>query len=110
MSEISQRLSTIRSRIAAAEAKFGRQAGSVQLLAVSKRKPDKAVVCAHEAGQTAFGENHLQEAVAKVETLKSWDLEWHFIGPIQSNKTRPIAQHFDWVHSIDRVKVAFASE
>ena len=106
MTEISARLSAIQGRIAAAETKFGREPGSVRLLAVSKRKPEEAVVSAHDAGQTAFGENHLQEAVAKIETLSAWPLEWHFIGPIQSNKTRPISQHFDWAHSIDRLKVA----
>lgn len=108
MTEISDRLSAIQSRIGAAETKFGRRPGSVQLLAVSKKKPDEAVVSAHDAGQSAFGENHLQEAVAKIESLSELELEleWHFIGPIQSNKTRPISQHFDWAHSIDRLKVA----
>ena len=106
MTEISVRLSAIQGRIAAAETEFGREPGSVQLLAVSKRKPEEAVVSAHEAGQIAFGENHLQEAVTKIETLNALPLEWHFIGPIQSNKTRPISQYFDWAHSIDRLKVA----
>ena len=106
MTEISERLLTIQNHISAAETKFGREPGSVELLAVSKRKPDQAVLSAHQAGQNAFGENHLQEAVAKIETLKGVSLEWHFIGPIQSNKTRPIARYFDWTHSIDRLKVA----
>ena len=106
MNEIAERLLNIRRRIAAAETKFARTPGSVGLLAVSKRKPREDLLCAHEAGQKAFGENHLQEAVEKIETLQAVDLEWHFIGPIQSNKTRPIARYFDWAHGIDRLKVA----
>ena len=91
----------------AAERKFGRVPGSVSLLAVSKKETAGAAVRrAHDAGQTAFGENHLQEALAKMDALADLRLEWHFIGPVQSNKTRPIAARFDWVHSIDRIKVA----
>jgi pyridoxal phosphate enzyme (YggS family) len=82
------------------------RAGCVQLLAVSKTFPAEAVREAYAAGQTAFGENYLQEALDKIETLRDLPLEWHFIGPIQSNKTRPIAEHFAWVHSVDRLKVA----
>lgn len=106
MTEIFDCLLNVRDQIAAAETQYGRVPGSVKLLAVSKRKPAQAVLSAYDAGQTAFGENHLQEAVAKIETLRGVELDWHFIGPIQSNKTRPIAQHFDWAHSIDRLKVA----
>jgi len=82
------------------------RAGCVYLLAVSKTFPAEAVREAYAAGQTAFGENYLQEALDKIETLRDLPLEWHFIGPIQSNKTRPIAEHFAWVHSVDRLKVA----
>ncbi|MBS34994.1 MAG: YggS family pyridoxal phosphate-dependent enzyme, partial [Thiotrichales bacterium] len=103
---ISESLRNLRDRIAEAESNFGREPGSVALLAVSKRKPASAVEEAFGAGQRAFGENHLQEAVPKIEQLAALDIEWHYIGPIQSNKTRPIATHFDWVHGIDRLKVA----
>ena len=78
------------------------------MLAVSKTFPADAVREAHAAGQTAFGENYIQEAVEKIEALADLraGLEWHCIGPMQSNKTRPVAAHFDWVHSIDRLKIA----
>lgn len=81
-----------------------RPAHSVKLLAVSKTKPLSAIEVLAEAGQKAFGENYLQEALTKIEQRP--DLEWHFIGPIQSNKTRAIAEHFQWVHSVDRFKIA----
>lgn len=79
---------------------------SVRLLAVSKTVPPEAVAAAHSAGQTAFGENYVQEGLEKIAALAHLPLEWHFIGPIQSNKTRPIAEHFAWVHGIDRLKIA----
>lgn len=104
--EITGALARVRARIEQAERKFGRPPGSVSLLAVSKKKPPEVVRIAYGAGQTAFGENHAQEAVAKMDALADLPLEWHFIGPVQSNKTRPIAARFDWVHSIDRIKVA----
>ncbi|WFE69022.1 YggS family pyridoxal phosphate-dependent enzyme [Thiomicrospira sp. R3] len=91
-------------RIAKAEQRFGRLEHSVSLLAVSKTKPIEMVNALAAIGQTAFGENYLQEALEKIEHRP--DLEWHFIGPIQSNKTKPIAQHFDWVESVDRLKIA----
>jgi pyridoxal phosphate enzyme (YggS family) len=82
----------------------------VELLAVSKTFGADAVIAAAEAGQAAFGENYLQEALEKIAAVRATrpdlELEWHFIGPIQSNKTRPIAEHFDWVHSVDREKIA----
>lgn len=106
MNEIAERLCTIRRQITAAESKFGRLPGSVKLLAVSKKKPLQAIRSAHQAEQTAFGENHLQEALTKIQALTTDNLEWHFIGPIQSNKTRPIAESFDWAHSVERRKVA----
>ena len=106
MTEISNRLLNVNGQIAAAETKFDREAGSEKLLALSKRKPAQAVLAAYNAGQSAFGENHLQEAVEKIRALGDAEIEWHFIGPIQSNKSRPITQHFDWAHSIDRYKVA----
>ncbi len=82
-----------------------REIGSVKLLAVSKRQPTSAIRLLHGLGQRAFGENYVDEAVEKMEALKDLDIEWHFIGPIQSNKTRLIAEHFDWAQSIDREKI-----
>jgi len=86
----------------------GRDPASVRLLAVSKTFPAQAVREARAAGQIAFGENYVQEGVAKIEALSDLraGLEWHCVGPLQSNKTRPVAAHFDWVHSIDRLKIA----
>jgi pyridoxal phosphate enzyme (YggS family) len=93
-------------RIRAAEQRFHRPAGSVQLLAVSKTQPLPVIEHAHRLGQRAFGENYLQEAMPKITALAHLGLQWHFIGSIQSNKTGIIAKHFDWVHSIDRLKIA----
>ncbi len=84
----------------------GRQAAEITLLAVSKTFPAASVRQAYAAGQHAFGENYLQEALDKMAALHDLPLEWHFIGPIQSNKTRAIAEHFAWVHSVDRLKIA----
>ena len=84
----------------------GRAASDITLLAVSKTFPASCIEEAHRAGQNAFGENYAQEAVTKITALAHLGLEWHFIGPIQSNKTRLIAEHFHWAHSIDREKVA----
>lgn len=85
---------------------YQRPAGSVKLLVVSKTRAAQCIIEAHEGGQSAFGENYVQEAVDKILALKDYKLEWHFIGPIQSNKTKAIAENFDWVHSIDRSKIA----
>jgi len=94
-------------RLRDAEARAGRAEGSVALLAVSKFQPADAVRATHIAGQRAFGENYVQEALAKMAALADLrDLEWHLIGPLQSNKTREVAEHFDWVHSVDRLKIA----
>ncbi|MEM7255150.1 MAG: YggS family pyridoxal phosphate-dependent enzyme [Pseudomonadota bacterium] len=109
MTTIANNLSTITQRIRNAERQYGRESGSVTLLAVSKTQPLEAVQSAIDAGQTEFGENQLQDALTKIEPLRdsaAATLSWHFIGPIQSNKTQPIAQAFDWVHSIDRGKIA----
>jgi hypothetical protein len=106
MSPISERLQAILSRMGDAARQAGRTPESVRLVAVSKSQPATALRLAHVAGQSAFGENYLQEALGKMAELADLPLEWHFIGPIQSNKTRPIAEHFDWVHSIDRLKIA----
>ena len=99
-------LSAVHGRIAAACAAAARAPDSVQLLAVSKTFGADAVREAAAAGQRAFGENYVQEALDKIEALRGLELEWHFIGPIQSNKTRPIAENFAWVHSVDREKIA----
>lgn len=106
MSDISTRLAAVRTRISHAEAQYGRIHGSVTLLAVSKTWPASAIRDAATAGQIHFGESYLQEALDKIGALSDLDLVWHFIGPVQSNKTRDIATHFDWVHSVDRVKIA----
>ncbi len=106
MSPIAENLQTVRARIASACAAAGRPAGAVRLLAVSKTFPAEAVREAHAAGQCAFGENYIQEGVDKIAALRDLALEWHCIGPIQSNKTRLVAGHFDWVHSVDRLKIA----
>lgn len=106
MNEIEQALTSVRARIADCEARYGRPAGSVRLLAVSKTKPPAAVASAYALGQRDFGENHLQDAQPKLEALADLDITWHFIGPVQSNKTRSIAARFAWVHSVDRMKIA----
>jgi len=86
--------------------KYGRKPGSVTLLAVSKRQPLEKMKAAIAAGLYAFGENYLQDALEKIEALADYDLQWHFIGAIQSRKAREIAQLFAWVHSVDRLKIA----
>ncbi|MEY3202264.1 MAG: hypothetical protein RIR70_1814, partial [Pseudomonadota bacterium] len=96
----------VNARIAQATLQAGRAPGSVTLLAVSKTFPPEAVRAAARCGQRAFGENYAQEGADKIAALADLDLEWHFIGPLQSNKTRLVAEHFDWVHSIDREKIA----
>ena len=106
MKNIEQRLNGVREKIADAEQKFGRKSGSVKLLAVSKTRQAEEILGAVGLGQVDFGENYVQEAISKMDTLRKHELCWHFIGPIQSNKTANIAQHFDWVHSIDRLKIA----
>jgi pyridoxal phosphate enzyme (YggS family) len=110
MSTISAKLHDVQATIRAAAEAAGRQPASVQLLAVSKTFGPDAVLEAMNAGQRAFGENYLQEALDKIaavaQAAPAVPVEWHFIGPIQSNKTRPIATHFAWVHSVDRLKVA----
>lgn len=106
MTTIAQRLKQIRSQISAAELAYNRRPGSVLLLAVSKTKPAEDIAAAYQAGQRHFGENYLQEALKKQQELGAYDITWHFIGPIQSNKTKPLAMHFDWVHSVDSLKIA----
>lgn len=100
------RLQAVRQRIAEAEQRFGRLPGSVTLLAVSKTWPTYAIRAALGAGQTRFGESYVQEALPKIEALQGEGAEWHFIGPIQSNKTKNITTYFSWVHSVDRLSIA----
>lgn len=112
MHKIDDKLAKVTARIHQAALAAGRNPQTVQLIAVSKTQPAAAVAEAYAWGQRAFGENYLQEALDKQATLQTvpgfeWSsIEWHFIGPIQSNKTRPIAAHFNWVHSVDRLKIA----
>ena len=106
MDTIEKRLQAVKSRIARACADAGRDPRDIVLVAVSKTFPPADVRAARAAGQRDFGENHVQEAVAKIGRLAELDLVWHFIGPVQSNKTRPIAERFAWVHSVDRLKIA----
>lgn len=106
MSTIHDNIAKVRTRIREAAQASGRDPQAVQLLAVSKSKPAHALREAFACGQRDFGENYLQEALAKQAELADLDLVWHFIGPIQSNKTKPLAEHFAWVHSVDRLKIA----
>lgn len=106
MSTIAENIAKVGERIRAAAQASGRDLDSVGLLAVSKTKPAAAVRAAYAAGLRDFGENYLQEALEKQAELSELALIWHFIGPIQSNKTKPIAEHFAWVHSVDRLKIA----
>lgn len=114
MASIATQLEQVRKRIDKACESAGRDPRSVTLLAVSKTFGPEAVIAAVQAGQLAFGENYVQEGVAKIAALADWAaaqpeppaLQWHCIGPLQSNKSRPVAEHFDWVHSVDRLKIA----
>ncbi len=106
MTTIAERMQAIRHNIGEAARVAGRAPESVCLLAVSKTHSSSMIREAFEAGQRCFGENYVQEALEKIQALHMLPVEWHFIGPIQSNKTRLIAEHFDWVHGIDRFKIA----
>ena len=106
MTTISTNLQAVRARIAAAAQLAGRAVEDIRLLAVSKTFPPERIREAAQAGQIAFGENYLQESLEKIAALADLGLEWHFIGPLQSNKTRPVAEYFSWVHGIERLKIA----
>jgi pyridoxal phosphate enzyme (YggS family) len=106
MSNIQARLADLQQRIDAAIQQYARPTGSVQLLAVSKTRTVEEIREAYSVGQRSFGENYLQDAIAKIEQLQDLDIEWHFIGRVQSNKTRLIAENFHWVHSVDSLKQA----
>ena len=106
MNNIAQSLDRIHKQIHAAEQKYGRNSGSVSLIAVTKNRSTTEVVAAMDYGQLDFGENYLQDGLTKIQVLNNPELIWHFIGSVQSNKTLAIAKHFNWVHSIDRLKIA----
>jgi pyridoxal phosphate enzyme (YggS family) len=106
MTTISANLQAVRERIDAAARQCGRDAGEIALVAVGKTRTPEELRAAASAGQRRFAENYVQEGVAKANALSDLALEWHFIGPLQSNKTRPVAEHFAWVHSVDRLRVA----
>ena len=106
MKNIPDSLASIRQDIHEIEQKYRRPAGSVRLLAVSKTRPVNDIQAAISAGQTDFGENYMQEAIDKITEINDPHINWHFIGPVQSNKTGAISEHFQWVHSINRIKIA----
>ena len=106
MTTIATNLQAVHDRIRHAAWSAGRPASAIALIAVSKTWPVEKIAEAHVCGQNAFGENYVQEALGKIRRLAHLPLEWHFIGPIQSNKTREIAEHFQWVHSVEREKIA----
>ncbi|MCE9847120.1 YggS family pyridoxal phosphate-dependent enzyme [Aeromonas allosaccharophila] len=109
MNQIAQHLFQVKERIAQAAERASRNLQQIRLLAVSKTKPVEAVMAAHAAGQRCFGESYAQEAATKIDTLcqqpEYCDIEWHFIGPLQSNKSKLVAERFDWVQSVDRDKL-----
>ena len=104
--QIAEKIAQVEAEIEHACHLAGRERSEVQLLAVSKTRPAETLREAYELGLHSFGENYLQEALDKIEALSDLEITWHFIGPIQSNKTRPIAENFQWVHSVDRLKIA----
>jgi pyridoxal phosphate enzyme (YggS family) len=106
MNDVEHRIRQVHRRLRAAEEAAGRPAGSVSLLAVSKQQDTAAIEAALGAGQAAFGENYLQEALEKISTLAGRSAEWHFIGALQSNKTKAVAENFDWLHSLDSARLA----
>ena len=109
MNDIAHNLAQVRDKISAAATRCGRSPEEITLLAVSKTKPASAIAEAIDAGQRQFGENYVQEGVDKIrhfQELGVTGLEWHFIGPLQSNKSRLVAEHFDWCHTIDRLRIA----
>ncbi len=106
MGGLPERLQAVAGRIASAARAAGRGPGDIRLVAVSKTFPPERIRAAFDAGQRDFGENYVQEAVDKIDALGALPITWHYIGPIQSNKTRTIAERFHWVHSVDRLKIA----
>lgn len=105
MNHLKENLNNIRARVTSACKKAGRDPAEISILAVSKKHPVERIQCLHELGLTSFGENYIQEALAKMAAINSTQIQWHFIGPLQSNKTREAAEHFQWVQSVDRIKI-----
>lgn len=95
----------MRTRVAAAAERAAREAADITVVAVSKTQPVEAIAALASFGQRHFGENYLQEALGKIDALRGRNLVWHFVGQLQSNKTRPVAEHFDWAHTVDRLKL-----
>ncbi len=106
MKTVAKKIERVRQKIHQAELEAHRPRNNVRLLAVSKTKPAAKLIQAYQQGQRHFGESYVQEALLKQQAMAQFDICWHFIGPIQSNKTRAIAKHFDWVHSVNRLKIA----
>ena len=106
MTCLEKNISSVKARIEQSAASAGRNLSAIQLLAVSKTRTPKEIEIALSQGLNAFGENYVQEALDKINVLKSLPLEWHFIGPLQSNKTKQVAENFSWVHAVDRLKIA----
>ncbi len=104
--QLRHNIDSVLQRVRLAEEKYQRESHGCALLAVSKTRPAEDLRQAFELGLHAFGENYVQEALDKIQALRDLAIQWHFIGPIQSNKTRAIAEHFDWVHSVERIKIA----
>jgi pyridoxal phosphate enzyme (YggS family) len=104
--DLHQNISRIRNRLSKAIDAVQREQESVKLIAVSKTKPAEAIKAVYDTGQRDFGENYVTEAIEKMSVLESLDICWHFLGPLQSNKTRLVATNFDWIHSVDRIKIA----
>lgn len=105
MNNLKENLQNVRSRVDFACLKAGRRSEEISILAVSKRHDAARIKGLHELGQMSFGENYVQEALGKMAQLKGLEIEWHFIGPLQSNKTRDVAENFQWVQSVDRIKI-----
>jgi len=103
---LAENVASVRERIARAAAQCGRSVESITLLAVSKGQPVELIEAGVQAGLTHFGENYVQEALAKIEATRGLPIEWHFIGQLQANKTRPVAENFAWVHGVDRLRIA----
>jgi pyridoxal phosphate enzyme (YggS family) len=106
MANIENNTTSVQRRLQQAARAAGRNPEDILLLAVSKTRTSAQVKAAVDCGLSCFGENYLQEAIEKIEQLRGLDISWHFIGPLQSNKSRQVAEHFDWVHSVDRLKIA----
>lgn len=106
MTFIIENISAVKERIKIAASQADRDINNLQLLAVSKTRLPEEIECAISQGINAFGENYVQEALEKIQSLQALPLEWHFIGPLQSNKTRQVAENFSWVHAVDRLKIA----